>query len=60
MINFEFKPATDDDGYTVTINDISIADGSVSEVVTNVVVTANNTELKVNETLVSIALNRVV
>ncbi|MEH8108942.1 Ig-like domain-containing protein [Gallibacterium anatis] len=48
---FEFKPATDDDGYTVTINDISIADGSVSEVVTNVVVTANNTELKANGTL---------
>ncbi len=51
---------TDDDGYTVTINDISIADGSVSEVVTNVVVTANNTELKANEHFVSIALNRVV
>ncbi|HJF74723.1 MAG TPA: Ig-like domain-containing protein [Gallibacterium anatis] len=48
---FKFKPATDDDGYTVTINDISIADGSVSEVVTNVVVTANNTELKANGTL---------
>ncbi|OBX01428.1 hypothetical protein QV05_05535 [Gallibacterium genomosp. 1] len=48
---FEFKPATDDDGYTVTINDISIADGSISEVVTNVVVTANNTELKANGTL---------
>ncbi|WP_230589801.1 Ig-like domain-containing protein, partial [Gallibacterium anatis] len=48
---FEFKPATDDDGYTVTINDISIADGSVSEVVTNVVVTANNTTLKANGTL---------
>ncbi|MEH8026428.1 Ig-like domain-containing protein [Gallibacterium anatis] len=48
---FEFKPATDDDGYTVTINDISIADGSVSEVVTNVVVTANNTELKADGTV---------
>ena len=47
---FEFKPATDDDGYTVTINDISIADGSVSEVVTNVVVTAN-TELKADGTV---------
>ena len=48
---FEFKPATDDDGYTVTINDISIADGSVSEVVTNVVVTSDNTTLKADGTV---------
>ncbi|KGQ37739.1 hypothetical protein JP36_05015 [Gallibacterium genomosp. 1] len=49
--SFVLKPAIDDDGYTVTINDISIADGSVSEVVTNVVVTSDNTTLKADGTV---------
>ncbi|MFU2132012.1 Ig-like domain-containing protein [Gallibacterium anatis] len=49
--SFDLESAIDDDGYTVTINDISIADGSVSEVVTNVVVTSDNTTLKADGTV---------